>query len=60
MKLRDLVRDFRRQSTAAEKTVTYEVVDPNGNSIVPCLHKGATHYKIRTGVNEPECDDQVA
>jgi hypothetical protein len=59
-KLLDLVRDFRRQSSTAERTVTYEVVDPHGNSIVPCLHKGTTHYRICTGVSEPECDDQIA
>jgi hypothetical protein len=59
-RLLELIREHRRHSSAAEKITTYEVVDLNGNSIIPCLHKGTVHYRIHTGVCEPECDEQVA
>jgi hypothetical protein len=53
-KLLDLVREHRRQSTAEAQIVTYEVVDWDGNPIAASPRKGTTHYRIYTGVNEPE------
>jgi hypothetical protein len=53
-KLLNLVRDFRQQSTADAKVVTYEVVDPNGNPIAARPRESGVHYRIYTGVNDPD------
>jgi hypothetical protein len=53
-KLLDLVRDQRRQSTSQAQTVSYEVVDRDGNPIAASPRKGTTHYRVFTGVSEPE------
>jgi hypothetical protein len=53
MKLRDLVRNFRLQSKAPGENISYEVVTPGGDLIVP-PRKGAVHYRIHTNVSEPD------
>jgi hypothetical protein len=51
-KFADLVRDYRRQSTA-EGDVTLEVVDRAGNHVGGSTRRGKMHYQVITNVAVP-------